>query len=55
MTINQSKEFEDSYVIEGKMSLPYSYFAGRVCSKFITTIRDQKKIMGVKCPTCNPV
>lgn len=55
MTINQSKEFEDSYVVEGKMALPYSYFAGRVGSKFITTIRDQKKIMGVKCPTCNTV
>ena len=42
-------------IVEGKMALPYSYFAGRVGSKFITTIRDQKKIMGVKCPTCNMV
>ena len=37
------------------MALPYTYFAGRVGSKFITTIRDQKKIMGVKCPICNTV
>jgi 3-keto-5-aminohexanoate cleavage enzyme len=55
MTTKQMKGFEDSYVVEGKMALPYSYFAGRVGSKFITTIRDQKKIMGVKCPTCNMV
>ena len=55
MTKKQMKGYEDSYVVEGKMALPYSYFAGRVGSKFITTIRDQKKIMGVKCPTCNTV
>ncbi len=55
MTTKQMKGFEDSYVVEGKMALPYTYFAGRVGSKFITTIRDQKKIMGVKCPTCNLV
>ena len=51
----KKKGFEDSYVVEGKMALPYTYFAGRVGSKFITTIRDQKKIMGVKCPKCNKV
>ena len=55
MTKKQIKGYEDSFVIEGKMALPYTYFAGRVGSKFITTIRDQKKIMGVKCPACNMV
>jgi 3-keto-5-aminohexanoate cleavage enzyme len=55
MTKKQMKGYEDSFVVEGKMALPYTYFAGRVGSKFITTIRDQKKIMGVKCPTCNVV
>ncbi len=55
MTTKQMKGFEDSYVVEGKMALPYTYFAGSVGSKFITTIRDEKKIMGVKCPTCNMV
>ena len=46
---------KDCFIVEGKLALPYTYFAGRVGSKFITTIRDQKKIMGVKCPTCNKV
>lgn len=53
--MKKMKGFEDSYIINGKMALPYTYFAGRVGSKFITTIRDQKKIMGVKCPKCNKV
>ncbi|PKL37220.1 MAG: hypothetical protein CVV44_16425 [Spirochaetae bacterium HGW-Spirochaetae-1] len=53
MSLNYDKK--DCFVVDGKLALPYSYFAGRVGSKFITTIRDQKKIMGVKCPKCNKV
>lgn len=51
------KEFDtsDCYTIEGKLSLPYSYLAGRVGSAFITTLRDQKKIMGMRCETCDKV
>jgi hypothetical protein len=45
----------DCFVVEGKLALPYSYFAGRVGSKFLTTIRDEKKIMGIKCNQCNKV
>ena len=45
----------DCFVVEGKLALPYTYFAGRVGSKFITTIRDQKKILGVRCNACAKV
>ena len=53
--MSQQKDNKDCLIFEGKLALPYSYFAGRVGSKFITTLRDKKKIMGVKCPTCNTV
>ena len=43
------------FVVEGKLALPYSYFAGRVGSKFLTTIRDEKKIMGIRCNKCKKV
>ena len=43
------------FTVKGKLALPYSYFAGRVGSKFLTTIRDEKKIMGIKCNKCNKV
>ncbi len=46
---------KDCFIVEGKLALPYSYFAGRVGSTFITTLRDKKKILGVKCPVCNKV
>jgi len=45
----------DCFVVEGKLALPYSYFAGRVGSKFLTTLRDEKKIMGIKCNKCRKV
>ncbi len=45
----------DAYVIEGKLALPYSYFAGRVGSTFITALRDSKQILGVRCDKCNKV
>lgn len=40
---------------EGKLALPYQYFAGRVGSKFIISLRDKKKILGVKCKKCDKV
>ena len=46
---------KDCFTVEGKLALPYTYFAGRVGSTFITTLRDKKKIMGVKCPVCKKV
>jgi 3-hydroxybutyryl-CoA dehydratase len=46
---------EDAFVVEGKLALPYQYFAGRMGSRFIVALRDEKKILGVKCATCNKV
>jgi len=45
----------DCFVVAGKLALPYTYFGGRVGSKFITTLRDEKKILGVRCKTCNKI
>ncbi len=51
----QKDDFSKSYVVEGKLALPYTYFAGRVGSTFLTTLRDQKKIMGVQCNQCEKI
>ena len=37
-----------AYTIEGKMALPYQYFAGATSSKFIVALRDEKKILAVE-------
>jgi len=46
---------EHCYIMDGKLALPYQYFAGRVGSKFIITLRDKKQILGVKCTKCDKV
>lgn len=43
---------EDCFVVEGKLALPYQYFVGRTGSRFIVTLRDEKKIMGIRCEKC---
>ena len=50
-----SEEPNHAFVIEGKMALPYQYYAGATTSKFIVALRDEKKILGVKCAKCNKV
>ncbi|GAB4304706.1 MAG: hypothetical protein Kow0090_20320 [Myxococcota bacterium] len=46
---------EDSFIVEGKLALPYQYFAGRIGSKFLTALRDEKKILGIKCDKTDKV
>ncbi len=48
-------DLSDCYTIQGKLALPYTYFAGSVGSIFLTTLRDRRKIMGIKCHTCGKV
>ncbi len=45
---------DDCFIVEGKLALPYQYFAGRTGSRFLISLRD-KKIMGLKCDKCNKV
>jgi uncharacterized OB-fold protein len=48
-----SPDREDSFVVEGKLALPYQYFAGRTGSRFLIALRDEKKIMGLRCEKCD--
>lgn len=50
-----SQKNEHCKVVDGKLALPYQYFAGRVGSKFIISLRDKKQILGVKCKKCDKV
>ncbi len=46
---------EDCFTMEGKLALPYQYFAGLTGSRFLISLRDQKKIKGLKCNKCNKI
>ncbi len=50
-----NQENKDCYVVDGKLALPYQYFAGRTGSRFLISLRDKKKIFGVKCNKCDKV
>lgn len=53
--MNIWKEDEQILVSERDFDSIFSYTAGRTRSKFLTEIRDNKKIIGIKCPNCNLV
>lgn len=55
MATHLSYSSADSFVVEGKLALPYKYFAGRTGSAFLIALRDEKKILGVRCPECRKV
>lgn len=48
----QSKE---PLVVPGRIVMPYENFVGTFTSKFLTELRDNKRLFGVRCPKCNRV
>jgi len=52
MKISETKE---TYTLKGKVAIPFKYTAGRTGSRFLIGLRDNRKFMGTKCPTCNKV
>ncbi len=51
---NDFKDIEPM-VYKSQINVPYSWWAGDTASKFLTTIRDEQKIMGTKCDKCQRV
>ena len=43
---------DDCSIKEGKLALPYQYFAGEVGSRFLIALRDERKILAVRCEAC---
>lgn len=48
-------EKEEYMKIEANWNIPFVHSAGKHASKFLTELRDNKKIIGSKCPKCNRV
>ena len=43
---------EEPVVFRTKLLIPYKNYAGGVGSRFLREIRDNRRIMGVRCPEC---
>jgi uncharacterized protein len=41
--------------IPGEWEIPYHFAAGKVSSHFFIQLRDNKKLLGIKCPECGRV
>ena len=46
---------EEAFFVDGKVAIPFNYSAGKVGSRFLIELRDNKKLMGLRCPACNHV
>jgi len=44
-----------AFEVPGKLEIPYRYFAGTFSSQWFRALRDEKKILGCRCPTCRKV
>lgn len=55
MVATRKVEGKDVWVYEGQINIPNTYTAGALGTEIFTKLRDEKKIMGMRCPTCNKV
>jgi uncharacterized OB-fold protein len=53
--VTEKLEGMDVWVYHGKIHIPNTYSAGAVGSRFLIELRDNERIMGTRCPTCNLV
>jgi uncharacterized OB-fold protein len=53
--VTEKLEGMDVWVYHGQIDIPNTYSAGAVGSRFLIELRDNKKIMGTRCPACNRV
>ena len=42
-------------IFSGQLKIPYKFQSGRTGTRFLKELRDNKRIMGLKCSTCNAV
>lgn len=40
---------------KGRIKVPYTWAAGEIASKFLISLRDEKRIYGIRCPNCRMV
>jgi uncharacterized protein len=46
------KKKHQGLIVPGTISIPFSYAAGKTASRFLTELRDNRRIMGRRCPEC---
>ncbi len=50
-----TEQASERIMFSGKVEIPYKFQAGRTGTRFLRELRDNERIMGLKCPACNRV
>lgn len=45
----------ETLIHESRIAVPYTWSAGEVLSRFLKALRDERKILGTRCPGCGKV
>jgi len=53
--LTEKVEGSEAWLYRGQIYIPNTYYAGTIGSQFLIEIRDNKRIMGTRCPRCNRV
>ena len=54
-TVTEKLEGMDVWLYHGQIYIPNTYSAGATGSRFLTELRDKKRIMGTRCRACKCV
>ena len=49
------KDEVENIIYSGRIKVPYKWYVGEVGSRFLTALRDDKEIWGIRCPECRKV
>ena len=46
---------EEPLIIDGRWDIPYRHTAGRAATRFFRELKENKRIVGARCPSCRRV
>jgi uncharacterized OB-fold protein len=49
------RDGQEIIVMDGRIKVPYRWAAGEVGTKYLASLRDDKKFLGTRCPKCDKV
>ena len=49
------EKHQETMVLEGEINVPYNYNTGEIVGKFYDELEENRKLMGIQCPTCRTV
>ena len=53
--MDEAREQEQLVMHSGEAEQPFRYAVGRYGSRFFMALRDEKRLLGIRCPKCNKV